>query len=926
MMKFASTILFALLFSPLLLTAQKPVAYYTFDEAVLLKDVVGGNSLNQDMYACGLETTGSARGKGVKSDNDNCLLVSNFFRNGNGAKAFTIEFLFRGKQFLYLSFPVFNLKIGYQYAFCDFNTISGQAKDEWRIPLNGSGIGSYDYWADGNWHHAVFKADAATGTKEIWIDGQTIPAFKKDKLPRSDFVFDKSDGFKWVKGLDEVAFYNTALSGDMIRQHANEIKAGGHYTFTRNTRVPDRVAVEREAVIKNPNLSQSVDAKEFAPGYPNYSVQATEQLKTFALPRFPEKNPLNRNFPWLDISYLHRELPGNGGKGFGRLNPQRAVELVDEMANNWNYYIEVPCLRQDSASAAATYRDPSSLAGSLVRYANAHPELPLSTIILQAQNRPVHAGFDRNTPYVSAQDLPDNYYLRGSNGKPVMEQNRKWLSPLMPMDVIRKDALTAQFYLRQMTHALKRPIDIINENGEVFGHIRPESLLKSDPAVKAHMQRTGYSASLYSGWFLNKLDSTYRATILGYPALRNSSFTFYNVTAVNSVYWPDYSIRKNVNSAFNNINYSTPDFYPGTPRNWRLAAGSNNGYGALAEGRQKEIAMGVKLFSPFISAGWGKETDNVRPAQWLGLLKSMMMLGADFYYVGYFNVTGPKGWPDGAGPNDPRGYIYQVAMPVYAQETAARAFEFISKGTLLDPQKGKDRAYTFRLDGQKENQLIMARQLGKRYLIYGSVQPNSNLMGNGQIEESTSIRIGNQTIRFNIRRQGSVYVLDLSGASPVFYQLDGWHQYEHPYFWKQDFEIEAENPDNINTPGNNLIGTETGKNNYDFTGFTSYIRTSSIQDRLSYRFIPRKSGNLYGYVRARTNGAASTLPIQIGGGNNMRASVAVSGKEWKWYRVDLGGNKWQVQDGQRYSLEIRRTAANMEIDKILITNNSQIPL
>ena len=107
------------------------------------------------------------------------------------------------------------------------------------------------------------------------------------------------------------------------------------------------------------------------------------------------------------------------------------------------------------------------------------------------------------------------------------------------------------------------------------------------------------------------------------------------------------------------------------------------------------MALGIKFFAPFISAGWNLEEKNIRPGQWLGLLKSMVMLGADFFHVGYFNVTGTTGWPNGKGPNDPRGYIYQAAMPAYAQAIASQVWEFLDKGVLLEDPLSKEKRMPF---------------------------------------------------------------------------------------------------------------------------------------------------------------------------------------------------------------------------------------
>ena len=68
-----------------------------------------------------------------------------------------------------------------------------------------------------------------------------------------------------------------------------------------------------------------------------------------------------------------------------------------------------------------------------------------------------------------------------------------------------------------------------------------------------------------------------------------------------------------------------------------------------------------------------------------------------------------------------------------------------------------------------------------------------------------------------IRRQGSMYVLDTEASEPVFYQLDGWQQYEHPLYWSKEINIEAENYHESKSA--KIITGQTGAN-YD-PGFTA---------------------------------------------------------------------------------------------------------
>lgn len=87
----------------------------------------------------------------------------------------------------------------------------------------------------------------------------------------------------------------------------------------------------------------------------------------------------------------------------------------------------------------------------------------------------------------------------------------------------------------------------------------------------------------------------------------------------------------------NKTYYSTMDIYLQHPREHWTGAGPDHGIQCAhvfsirlshvaAAGtesvRVSEIANGDILFSPFVSAGWsGKAERNMRPAQWLGLMK-----------------------------------------------------------------------------------------------------------------------------------------------------------------------------------------------------------------------------------------------------------------------------------------------------------------
>ncbi|WP_152616797.1 hypothetical protein [Flavihumibacter solisilvae] len=618
------------------------------------------------------------------------------------------------------------------------------------------------------------------------------------------------------------------------------------------------------------------DSREFAPmaASEGRKKEAISQLSDFPLPRLRHDDKVLPNFPWFNIKYLHRSYQEGSGKG-APMNADAARKLMEELTVNWNYYIEVPCLRTDSLTAERIYNDPNSIEYAMIKYANEHPEIPTSTITFHLQNNGQHLGYIRRN-FIKSQDLDNKYYLCDATGKPIVYKGKKWLSPLMPLDIVEKDAAVTRMYLRQLLKHLKRPLNFINENGEVYGHMRPEELLKSDHKVAADMAKKNVNNSVYNGLFQNRLDSCYKAQILSEPGLKNTLFSYYNVSSVQSGYWPDYFARKNTNSKIDNRYYSTPSFYVTSATSWSTGRGPSNGYGQIADGREREISAGVKTFSPFVSAGWGKEVNNLRPAQWLALLKAMTVLGADFFYTGYFNVTDKQGWANGKGPNDPWEYTYQIAMPVYAQAIGQQFQKFVSEGELLKTNNLK-RMSMYRMITKDPNHLVLVRKLGTKYLIYGSVQPDTKGSDQYPVVATTKIEIEGRHIHFNIRRQGSVYILDITRPdAPVMTQLDGWHEDSHPSYWSKNSICESEN--GLEFQNCTVITEGKAVKGLDFTDFLTFIHLGN-NGSFAIEYPGRKSNRGTANIRVRNTGNLKSSVI-LQGPNGDRISKAVSEKNW----------------------------------------------
>lgn len=802
-----------------------PVPYlqWSFDDKDSLRSTSGIQRIDISTYKCPVQLVKSPVGSGLGMSGSSCLVVTNALRAAV-TDVVSVELLFKGKNLQFVSFPQQSFRIHLSYKGLSFRTThftsnNKTSVDNLSLPLNGSGINSYAYLADGNWHHLVFSINLRTGKKRIWIDGNS-PQYFQASIPAGSFLErDRNDGFRNSDAVDELSFYSVELSESQINARLKRL-------------------LPNQPVTPNLGHSLALDTMEFAPGYPDYRISTLDQLRTFPLPRYRKDQVLNRNVNWMDIDYLHR-VPDQGIVFTrGRSIPAIAATLSAELCNNWNYYLEIPTLRWKADLARAAYNDPATLPGALVQLANQHPEWPVSTILYQIQGNPRHIGDTLNRPYVLAQQLPARYYLRDKNGQFIRNGNQKVLSPLMDLDILDKDARLSASYLNNLIAFLHQPPYLLSENGEIFGHSMRKEWLEMDPAVWADLKKTGLNAHAYSGRFQYRRDASYKSGVVKAIGYEPPAFTFYNSSAIQPLYWPDYAQRRKINQWKNGQIFSTPDFYPRTPDNWSMSRGAFNGFGVIANGRKAEISLGDTDFSPFVSAGWNAEDKNIRPAQWLALLKAMVMLGADHFYAGFFNVTGARGkWPNGIGPYDPRGYIYQAAMPAYAQAIRSQALGFFTEGQLLEPPVAGPAAYRFPTPA--DNQLVLVRKLGNKMLVYGSIQPNSNRPGNIPNELVIPITIGNQVFHIPIRRQGSTYILDLSDSTPILIPLDSWHQYEHPYYWSRDYTMEASL---FTEPvGSVTISTETAqKNNFsDFRTKVVLAPGASVQ----YRGIVLRKGN-----------------------------------------------------------------------------------
>jgi hypothetical protein len=457
---------------------------------------------------------------------------------------------------------------------------------------------------------------------------------------------------------------------------------------------------------------------------------------------------------------------------------------------------------------------------------------------------------------------------------------------------------------------LKRPIDRINENGEEPPGPYLLEALKSDKGsvrMKDSMKISSWPEFIavrklqlrkaYSSAFMDAL-----------PGLKNTKFSFYTVEAgpVDRFKW---SVMKKIQSPTKGMYYSTPDFYPRWPANWKDWKGPWHGWRWIEIGRKTEIADGDKLFSPFVAAGWsGNPAEDIRPGQWLGLLKCLGAIGAEFYYVCYFNLNAPF--------NDPGQYAWQAAMPAYAQAVTSRYEDVLREGNVLFDSRSQP-VITYTTGDNHVLVTVRKHSRAEKYVICGTYQPFSNDRKDIPEKKNVSLAIDGHDLSFTVRRQGSVYIYEkVKDGSFVFYQLDGWHENAHPEYWSTNICIEAELADSGLATA--AIHTETPGSAGDYTKFTSYVQASVNQECRAYfqlRDTLREPYTLW--VKYRGEGQLSVALDD----KNM-TKVLSPAKQWTWYRLpgltaEVSGKesllKWSCKEG------------TLSIDKFLITKSLSPP-
>jgi hypothetical protein len=645
--------------------------------------------------------------------------------------------------------------------------------------------------------------------------------------------------------------------------------------------------INRENNGFNYNHIKEIDTLEFAPQHPNVNVSALTQIQNYPSPQFKEQHQLLPNFLWMDPSYLGGLLqPKYSIKECVKLSTQIQAEL----AANWHYYYIV----NTNLKSYKTYRDTNTFSGAWVNYANNHTEIPIAAISFWAQLQPnkVVSNCGAKMAYVYNNQLPDCCYVHNNKGELI---SRKYASPLTAVNALECDFLTQSVYVDSLLASLKRPIQMINENGEVF-RVYEDDFLAQDKRIVAEKNKyQDLSWNEFQAMKRLEKEIAYKNSFMLKPALKQCLYTEYAIDGQNE-YRHDYKTMRNINSKINNQCYSTPDFYPRYPYNWKNWKGPWHGLKWLQISRKTELDLGDNLFSPFVAAGWDSvEVNNIRPAQWLGLLKILGAMGAEYYYSGFFNT--------GKEVAKPENYIWQAAMPIYAQAITSHYEDILRHGNMLE-----DENY---IQYPKSDVPVVVRKSikYKTWVIACSWQTGSNFNKANEVEKEIKVDLGHKVIKVKARRQGSVYVYSEENNQTVFYQIDGWHQYMHPSYWSKNIMLEAElYADKITT---------TENENDDYTNFISAVSVDSIVT-IPFSFHGKATNMKSINIWLKNDVEANTVEIKLGQNNLGKIEILKQAKFSK-YIIPLAELNYLLKNG-KYIISIIAKKPGLQVDKIEIVN------
>lgn len=923
------------------LAQVNPVVYYTFDLANPLAPTIGTTNLSPT------GTYDVNTGGQVEKYVTITRAVTQEIRGQamSASTGATVEFLWKAEHGWDQNRDPFLFYWGNMYARfwwpnLRFETSSTSGSDNFSINLQEAGQRSWSYYKKG-WHHFAFVYNATSGIKQVYVDGVLSAGMSKGVAggtitngTNQQLVLGLNTTFSsGTMSFDEVTFYNQAITANQVYSNYLNAMAGNHYTFQLAT------------PIAAPPITQPLNVEEFPIGYTLGSTRsnlvptsALQQLKSFPRPRFRIGTDAPKNFNWVDIGYM-------GGRLQPTTSDAQAVDSASkiniELATNWNYSFIV-----NGNFNSTDYSDTTTIEGKMVAVSNRNKQFETGIISLYNQINPrKFFPFWLNESYLQGQICPPNNYIRNSSGQFIDNNGNvsayKYRSPASPIDSIKIDGSYYRRSFSLLGAVMQDTLDMISENDEVLTRFDSVAL-RLDPAIIADMATQGfgdarqYAANRYARMFKIVKDS-----VKSLAAFDSTGWNMYlvdgqdgSLTGVPYNTW-NFQQYKVINEDPDLGRVGACSYYPRYPWNWRLWQGAWKGIQQYVEARAVELVDTVKYTAPYVACGWNvNEEENLRPAQWTGLLKVSSILGARRYFTAYFNDANNY-QPPNPPPADPKGYAWQMTSPVYAQSATDWVMNNSFDDTLLTgdvpinyqtaPSTPGYRFYS----GSEEIQTAINKRDGlDQYGIATAYLNSSNMTDATPLMDTAVFTLDGKTISLESRRQGNVYCLDLDKDTAVIIQYDAWHENTHPQRWSADFYIEAEHYGRYTSRDKDVRTIPyqaSASTDLSFFNTTTYLTwrdsASYSRDTLSYQINTISDTTLWLWVRARSiNATSAGFSARM---DNLGAFTQnnIVDTAFKWYRISgiPDTMKWVSLVKGYHTIKIFPTSARTEIDQLLLT-------
>ena len=736
--------------------------------------------------------------------------------------------LFNGPNFMLSLSPT----LGLQGAF----KLAAGGETDFIFPLDGINENSYGYITDGSWHHMAISWDGANGSVILYIDGKSPQIFKQ-KIVAGSLITLAGNlliGENFIGELDQVAITSRIQPAALIARHSLDLIAAAAYSA---------------ALAAVPAPSASLYANLPASYTEPSSLLATTltTLIDLPVPQFKSGTNLKHN----RLSFPGRYLAQHGDVSEDEilvLNPREA-NVMEELAKNYHFALLLAEGEYCKVLSEVRTCTVDSTNDKVITLANspAMASTPLG----------IWSGYqDLDNPYIGNFDvLPSSLTLNNYANNPIGcngDIGGKCLAPFSSLGLFAEDAYKKADRLEPFLGALTRNVNFIQDgrdflDWDIAGYkLSPKAnLLKNTMGISWNSFQAKNLARLYSNYAFEFKNYTYTNS----RAIETAPYMMMDVAGKNTKNRP-YEFMKGINDTIIAQEYPTPIFTPLQIYTWKKPQTGSYGLSRIWSSRRSES---TPFFAPYVSAHQGLSSQSsVPPFHYIANLKLMGVWGAEFYNAG-MNFR-----PDES--TDARDIMWSIASIGLVQGALSHAEDVVLNGN-FKVYESVQKDFTI-LSSKIDTPIAVRKHLTlEKYLISTARLPASIKNGVTPSAINVSLNLSGKNLVLEARPQGSLYYFDNSGGSPVFFQLDKFHDLIHPQRWSKTTVLEAELYDTLGANGATRDVTLAAAPTIAYSD-RAHLTGVTTTTPISYNFVPHKAGNFQVDALVSTS-IATTFTLEL---------------------------------------------------------------